>query len=483
MFKLLLEIFSYGMYFFQGFCLKKLLDYFFLEKNKMTPLVIAGWGLFRSLYSMFISIQGEPVKHLLFIVISILGIWKGCDLLYGGEGKLKLYVGIVFMFVCELSFFVAFSIFSILSDQYTHLLLYGLKQKYITDLDFFNKVLEGGLNLILFVMYAGFSWTMYYILTKVKESYLYKDHKMEGRELLWMVTPGLAGLLLSIIIKADVIIQTKEGPELIYQKYPVMSIVIPAVAVLSLLSVIFTIRLSQNLISLGEEQKSALLLEQQLLSMSAHIREIETLYDGIRGIRHDMKNNIDIIRGLAGNPHLSYQERAEQIEAYLSGMNQAMEKLELTYCTGNPVTDVMLHEKSREALSLPGMDFQAEAFIFPPNLNISVFDVAIILSNGLDNAIEACKRFTEACPLQPLFIHVKSFQRGNMFFIEIENSFDGRLKLDGNAKLPLTLKETADFHGIGLKNIEKSAQKYFGTLQCIAGENSFLLSVMLEKKE
>ncbi len=38
-----------------------------------------------------------------------------------------------------------------------------------------------------------------------------------------------------------------------------------------------------------------------------------------------------------------------------------------------------------------------------------------------------------------------------MFFIEIENSFDGAILLDKDSGFPITTKEDKEVHGIGLK--------------------------------
>lgn len=49
-----------------------------------------------------------------------------------------------------------------------------------------------------------------------------------------------------------------------------------------------------------------------------------------------------------------------------------------------------------------------------------------------------------------------------MYFIEIENSFDGMALYRGDGGMPLSTKEDKEAHGIGLKNIRKCAVKYGG---------------------
>ena len=71
-----------------------------------------------------------------------------------------------------------------------------------------------------------------------------------------------------------------------------------------------------------------------------------------------------------------------------------------------------------------------------------------------------------------------------MFFIEIENSFDGKLSINEATGLPETSKSDKKSHGIGLSNIQKSAQKYFGDIDIEITSNNgiqyFNLTVMMK---
>ena len=67
-----------------------------------------------------------------------------------------------------------------------------------------------------------------------------------------------------------------------------------------------------------------------------------------------------------------------------------------------------------------------------------------------------------------------------MYFIEIENSFDGSALSRKDSGLPISTKEDKEVHGIGLKNIRKCAVKYGGDLDCIVKGNKFTLSVMVK---
>ena len=115
----------------------------------------------------------------------------------------------------------------------------------------------------------------------------------------------------------------------------------------------------------------------------------------------------------------------------------------------------------------------------PASARLKAYDLGIILNNGLDNAIEACVRLHRQKPESKLFITIRSFCVKNMFFIEIENSFDGAILLDKDSGFPITTKEDKEVHGIGLKNIRNCATNYDGGVDCIIEKETFTLSVMV----
>lgn len=123
------------------------------------------------------------------------------------------------------------------------------------------------------------------------------------------------------------------------------------------------------------------------------------------------------------------------------------------------------------------MEFQAD-FIYPSNMNIDAFDLSIIINNALDNASEACRKQKEGKKT----IELNAYRCENMSFIIIKNSFDGTLnrnKMDGRL---LTTKSDSKNHGLGLRNIEVCAEKYYGKAEATVRDKEFELAVMLQKR-
>lgn len=188
-----------------------------------------------------------------------------------------------------------------------------------------------------------------------------------------------------------------------------------------------------------------------------------------------MKNCIADLEILMCRERESDGDYREEIRGYLDGLCEAMDELDMKCNTGNPVTDVVVSRKIR-AMKERGISFACD-FLFPEKLGISAFDISILLNNGLDNALEASER--EKNP----FICLSSYCKGNMFFIEIRNTFTGSIQTSDTGAVLKTSKNDTSIHGFGIKNMKSCAEKYYGTLRCESGNGEFLLAVMLQGKE
>lgn len=65
---------------------------------------------------------------------------------------------------------------------------------------------------------------------------------------------------------------------------------------------------------------------------------------------------------------------------------------------------------------------------------------------------------------------------GDMLFIHVENYFSGEIELENG--LPVTRKDR-DYHGFGMKSMERIAYKYGGEISVVAAEEKFNLDVIL----
>ncbi len=323
------------------------------------------------------------------------------------------------------------------------------------------------------------TWTMLVFIGVLRSLLIYKTVRLItkscrfrlnfDREAAICLLPAAVGILVCAMLRLILITVNNGYTDLLYNRYPALYLLIPAVSLTLLAAIVFTFRLYQNMTALQRERADRAVLENQLAQAIASVEETQRLYENVRAVRHDMKNHMAVLQGLLQRKNVCDGE----IGQYFENMSLSVERLDSGISTGNAVSDAIIGGKFRLARrEISGIRLDAEEFFF--NGDFAPYDIGIILNNGLDNAIEACR--AESDP----FITVRSFQKKKFYFIEIENSFTGTLKLDAESGLPLSGKKDPELHGIGLRNIRNCAKKYSGEIECIAENQKFTLSVMLQ---
>ena len=296
----------------------------------------------------------------------------------------------------------------------------------------------------------------------IVKTYVYKREDMSIKEMFMLIVPSITGMTgYGILIQY----QTSSGMswmEPICGLYNGLAFLHFGISIITI--VVITI-LFQNIKARHEEKLQNELLATQVDSIERHIGQVESLYQNIRSIRHDMANHIFTLERLyAGNNVEEAIDYGEELKSALSQITGEMR-------SGNPVTDVILQELKNEAEKRK-IRFQSD-FYYPTSTNINAFDVSVILNNALRNAME------NAGKSEAPYISVLSYHRNNAYMMEISNSFAGHLQWDDEWGLPVTSKEKTEGHGYGLSNIRMVARKYSGDIAIDLKDNEFRLSIML----
>ena len=251
---------------------------------------------------------------------------------------------------------------------------------------------------------------------------------------------------------------------------------IPVICVLLLFTIIASVILFQKLVQYNEEAVKRAILENQVRQMQKEIEEIQDIYTDMRGLRHDMRSHLSnislYVKTIIGTD-------SEELKSYIGKMEETVSRLDFIYQTGNPITDIIIHQKSQEAQKKK-IQFDVD-FIFPSKQKIDAYDVGVVLDNALENAIEAC---CEVEGEKSIYLH--AFVKGNLFFIEIENSYSGKVVFDVETRLPVSHKKDAKLHGLGISNIQRCAKKYMGDIDIVLSDTGnkkrFNLTIMMYGK-
>lgn len=183
--------------------------------------------------------------------------------------------------------------------------------------------------------------------------------------------------------------------------------------------------------------------------IETHYREVENMYQKMRGWRHDYHNHIQTLKFLAANNDIV------GIREYLNELDTNLSILDNSIRTGNSMADAILNSKVSLAKARE-IDVRVDAHI-PVKLKISEIDLCCILGNLFDNAIDA----SMALPPQNRLIRVYMDMKGSRLYISFTN-FTSQKKLGKLGRVFATTKGLG--HGLGLSRIENIVEKHDGYL-------------------
>ena len=240
-----------------------------------------------------------------------------------------------------------------------------------------NYIFVAVLQIILFIV-------MLYVVIRLLKK---KTMKLHIKELCYLLLIPITGILFVNIIFNILLIVNENLVFQLYEQFPVFLGIVPMVAALFYAGILITIVSYQKMIGLQEEKEKYFVEQQQVHAIQERMEEVEHFYNGIRQMKHEMKNHLTNIKGLVRNG--SYEE----IEQYIDQMDESMNVFELTIKTGNTVTDVIVNDKQKAA-EKQEIQFKSE-FSYPKSEGYNAYDIGVIINNLLQNALEACGKMAE----------------------------------------------------------------------------------------
>lgn len=203
----------------------------------------------------------------------------------------------------------------------------------------------------------------------------------------------------------------------------------------------------------------------KLQAQRADIIRMDKEYQDIRKIRHDMVKHLNIYMHLLNDG--DYEGLRQAIGEHIEDCGQN----KYVYVAGNNLVNSVLNEK-KVLCEHENIKMQVE-------VTASVdgereLDIAVMLSNLLDNAVEAQKKIT---PDKPRSIFLKIFSYENKYSILIKNTV-AKSVLQNNPRF-ITDKTNRYLHGIGMKSIEHTVDKNGGYIQRYEEDGMFCVHILL----
>lgn len=189
-------------------------------------------------------------------------------------------------------------------------------------------------------------------------------------------------------------------------------------------------------------------------------------YETNATLYHDMRNHFAMVQGYLTDG------RAAEAQAYLEEINGWIDASPKEQWTGIGALDYILNQK-KETAARQGTSMVIHAE-YPADCRIDPVDLCAILTNLLDNAMEACARQPEG---ESRKITV-TIRRINLFLIiRIANSSAASPTIiDGSL---VTSKGNRRLHGWGLRSVKAAVEKYQGTMEITYSDLVYTVDVML----
>lgn len=207
---------------------------------------------------------------------------------------------------------------------------------------------------------------------------------------------------------------------------------------------------------------------EEMRSQEAELRE---LHQNVRQLKHDMKNHLMVLTAYLNDGEY------DQAKAYTSELLDKFSTMHSYIETGNVLLNHIINEKLSYAKA-QGILVKAEI----ENLafeRMNRMDFSALLSNILDNAIEALLREKETGALDKLQLQIILAAQRGYETICVKNQISASV-LAENPGLE-TSKEEKEQHGLGVGKIKSIAEQYDGLVDFYEEDNFFCVKVFIPK--
>ena len=242
----------------------------------------------------------------------------------------------------------------------------------------------------------------------------------------------------------------------ILQIYIVVSIVL--LIILTLFYAIFL------MMALSLNKNARLQQENHFLSLQqARYENLCSAIEEARQARHDIRHHFLQLSSLAEKGDL------EKIKEYLSNANSKIPDYNLHFCENQAADSVISHYAA--LAKRENIPFQANAAL-PAHISIDQIDMCLVLSNLLENALEAslkAKPFNRRIHAE-VYLHHK-----HLLLIQVENTFEGKIQ----EKNHIFQSSKRPGNGVGIQSVRHIAEKNGGDSSFTYENGVFTAKIML----
>lgn len=222
----------------------------------------------------------------------------------------------------------------------------------------------------------------------------------------------------------------------------------------------------RDIIQKEKENQKYRLMQEKARGQLRLYDSMENAYRDQRRHTHEFKNHIGCIQGLL------QEGKTQEALHYVEQIWKKHIEEDNSVRTGNDIIDIIVNQKLREAMR--------EKITFVMSLgNMEKFplqesDTVVLLSNLLENAMEACREIENE---EERTLRLKMVRRGENFVLVVSNRVRDKVKIID--QVAETTKEDKLAHGIGMSNMKEIISKYHGEGECRYQDGWFTYTIIL----
>lgn len=236
------------------------------------------------------------------------------------------------------------------------------------------------------------------------------------------------------------------------------------ILIITLTYVIISIVISSVNQKIQSEYKYKL-VDAQIELQKQNYKSLNQSIENYNAFKHDVRHHLIAIKLMIDAEN--YTAASEYMEKFceIEGTQ------DIDVLCNNFTIDSILKYYMSNALNY-NVDFKVNVNI-PQDINIDNFDLAVVIGNCVENAIEACGKIIGK---DKKYIDIKAEIKGFNLILIIKNSFNGHVIKEGNI---IKTSKKSQKHGIGLSNVRKIAEKYNGFFDVKYTDSEFEVSIIM----
>ena len=373
-------------------------------------------------------------------ILCVLSVFSGCSILFKEKIYIRSVFSITMIYILYIIDIVIGNILSLILDQ---------------------QVLE--------VFYGNFSCRLVScliikLIDILAVIMLYRAFKKSGLNLskrVWILFNIVMIVFLSVTVAYMNIY-----PE--YNENQSLKLMFTAISISFLVMSIIVIYFFTYICASFQQSKNLYLLQTSYAAINEKLSVQLENNQKLHKIRHDIKNHLLNIRSLIDR---------NQVNDAVQLLNQVIGQTEnisvgITQTTGNSIIDAVISYKATVCFNKKiTFRYTLEKL---PELSIDLIDISSVVSNLIDNAIEATEKTNDPC------VQVSISNYNNYLVVFVKNSCNNTFSSDEDENKLLSTKSDKSLHGYGMQIVNDIAVKYDGDCKWESSDGFFAVNVLLK---